>query len=246
MDIGAVAELVFCLPHSETRSTYAALLSEHAKVWLANGTLENVIALSNGFQYYAALFLRFAATDSELNLHSIEVVRALYGSGCAGRNETPFTTRALIASHLRAVGINTSMPPLSIVQIQAILDRRNLRPRTDHYDLMGLMFVAQLVKLGFLDCEKLDSRFAQVFFVHALRERLLNWLPVLAVLCDRYFHTPLGAQQSAAKVIDEAAAKMDGLFPGVMGTEGRDELVEFSEVGMRLRSSIAYLALADA
>jgi len=242
-DLGATAEiLAFGTPLESVRPLRATLAGAALR-WLRSGQIEDVMFNRVEFLYHAALLCHLASEAPGYADDDATQVRRLLTSGLVGRSELPVVTMQVIADHLQSCDIHVDRDAVGARDLRVVLDRRVLRPRSDEYDVLTVIMVAQLCSRGNPHGYPLPRVFPHLMLVQAIRAGHVNWIPVLALLCTQVFGMPAWLRRGARDAAASALANATGLLPTPETGLWENDLVKRADRGLRIRSSIATFAL---
>ena len=242
-DVGAVAEILVLTNGIPEAEGLTRMLCDAAARWLKSGLLEDLLMARVEFAYHVALLTYLAQSVASVSPSDLEVIRNLSDGRLIARSEIPVLRQHLITAYLWACGIHTDFGKLGRRNLTQIIDRRVLRARSDEFDLLVLLMCAQLLQL---DCSRGyqgPRTYPQVLLVQAMRAGNTNWLPILTLLCRRFFGFPGPLCGAAFKSMEESIPAPGQLLPAPPGNQIDSDYIERTERGLRLRSTIA-LALS--
>jgi len=242
-DVGAVAEVLVLTNGIPEAEGLTRMLCDASARWLKSGLLEDLLMARVEFAYHVALLTYLAQSAASFSPSDVEVIRNLSEGRLVARSEIPVLRQHLIAAYFSGCGIHTEFGQLGRRNLTQIIDRRVLRARSDEFDLLVLLMCAQLLQLDRSRGYQGPRTYPQAQLVQAMRSGNTNWLPVLALLCSRFFGFPGHLCGAAFKSMEESIPAPGELLPAPPGNQIDSEYIERTERGLRLRSTIA-LALS--
>jgi hypothetical protein len=242
LDVGAVAELVLAAPDVQALSGVRVSLARAALGWLKTGLLQEIIITKMEFCYIVALLVQLARIAPEFKSSDISQFAALVASGMIGRTEMPTLTMRVMASAFGQPTLQVTQGVGQRPDFLTIVDKRVLRRRTDEYDIATMLMVAQVIPV-----EDSGPRiFPQVLLIDALRQQHENYVAVLAFINRFAFEGAPPAVMEAARIFLLSAIKgADGLLSTPDESYLYSEFLERSDLGLRLRSTLACIAFLE-
>jgi hypothetical protein len=241
LDAGALAEvLILCDDIPEMKPLIQPVCDAAAR-WLRSGLVEDIWFSKVEFAYHAALFACLALRGRGFSRCDMAVLKGLCEGGLLGRNEMPVLTQKLIAACLRRCGIRVDLGSLGERNLAKMIDKRVLRPRSDEYDLLVFIMCAQLLHLEPEAAHQRPSLYPQVLLVEAVRSGDMNWLPVLAFLCARWFGLPEYLRCAVRSTILNHLPGRE-LLPAPQSASAECQHIERAGRGLRIRSTVALVS----
>jgi len=243
MDLTAIVELIQTLPELRCFANIRKMLAASALRWTRSGRLAGILISRADYGYAVAMLLALASEADGFLPADIVPLRDLYNGKVIGFSELPILTLRSIAQQLATAKIATASKDTSPLNIRSLIDKRVLRTRTDEYDVITLMMASQLLPAR-SEHEMLWPRvFPNVMLVKALRAQDLNWTAILSLLAKYRFGAPEALLRAARKLL--AARSGSELLPAPHGTLLYSEFFERSDIGLRLRGTLARQAFLE-
>jgi hypothetical protein len=170
------------------------------------------------------------------------VLKGLCEGGLLGRNEMPVLTQRLIAACLWRCGIRAELGSLGERDLAKMIDKRVLRARSDEYDLLVFIMCAQLLHLEPAAAHQRPSLYPQVLLVETIRSGDMNWLPVLAFLCARWFGLPAYLRCAVRSAVLNHLPEYGELLPAPQSGSAESRHIERAGRGLRIRSTVALVS----
>ncbi|QAY78395.1 hypothetical protein [Sphingosinicella sp. BN140058] len=239
MSVTAVVELVQTLPRHAGLRAIRASIARSALDWTRSGLLANILVSRTDYSYAIAMLLALASEADDFVPADVDELANLYAGRVIGFSELPILTLRAIALHLGTAGVATHDADTLPVEIRKLIDKRALRTRTDEYDVITLMMAAQILSAQASETSAWPSIFPRLMLTKAIRDGDLNWIAVLALLAQQLYGAPEPLLGAARSLLVGIAA--DDLLPMPARNVLYSEFFERSDVGLRLRSTIACL-----
>lgn len=236
-DIGTVAEVLILAAGSYATQGLIEMLSDAADGWLKSGLMEELGVARAEFAYHIALLCYMAQSSAFWIPSDMEGIAGLANGRLIARNEIPVLRQHLLTAYFSGCGVQADFGQLGRRDLVKIVDRRVLRARSDEFDLLVLIMCAQL--LQFDGARQKPRVYPQVMLGQAIRSKNTNWIPVLTLLCQRFFGLPEPLHRTALKVMQESIPAEGELLTAPPGHQIDSEYLERTEKGLRLRSTIA-------
>lgn len=241
MNVTAVVELAQTLPRHPGFLPLRRMLATAALEWTRSGLLANLLVSRSDYGYAVAMLLALASEANGFTPADVRDLADIYRGRVIGFSELPILTLRAIAMHLGTAGIAANDEGALPIDIGRLIDKRALRTRTDEYDVITLMMAGQLLGRTDADRSCWPSIFPRVLLAKALHDHDLNWVAVLALLAEHLYGAPKPMIATARALLTATASS--GLLPMPAKTVLYSEFFERSDVGLRLRSTIACLVL---
>jgi hypothetical protein len=238
-DIGAVAELLVLGDSIPEAEPLRQLVCGGASRWLRTDILEDLCFSRTELTYYVAL-LAYMAQRSNVNFAAdMTMMRRLCEARLIGRSEMPVMTQHLTAAYLARCGVETDFGDLGRRDLVRMIDKRVLRLRSDEYDVLAVLMLAQLLRLDPGLVGRRPTLYPQVLLVQAIRSGNANWLPVLAFVCTRWFSLDHRLRNTALRALLENLPAQGELLPAPKASGIECEYIGKARHGLRIRSTIA-------
>ena len=238
-DVGAVAEILALGDVVPGAERICKPVCDAAARWLNRGILEDLCFWRVELSYYAALLACLAQGGESYSPDDMTVMKRLSEGRLIGRSEMPVLTQRLTAAYLSRCGSNADFGDLGQRDLARMIDKRVLRGRSDEYDLLVVIMCAQLLHLEPHSFHTRPSLYPQTMLMQAIRSVNVNWLPVLAFVCDHWFSLENGLRDAAAECILQNLPAAGELLPAPQGAVIDSEYIGRAARGLRIRSTIA-------
>lgn len=242
-DLGAIAEVLALCASLASAQPLRARVSVAALAWLRAGLFEDALFAKVEHLYHTTLLCYLASGVPAYRTADAAHAGQLLTSGLVGRSELPVLTMQIVATYVGACGIDFDLDALGSRDLRLVVDKRVLRARSDEYDILTLMMVAQLASLSDRFSHSLPQIFPQALLVQAIRSGHLNWIPILTLLCTTVYGIPPWLRRGATDAMRRSLEQATELLPAPEPGSWENDYVTRAEHGLRVRSSIASFAL---
>ncbi|MDV6316268.1 hypothetical protein [Idiomarina sp. HP20-50] len=237
-DLGTVLEVLILSKRKASIPEITDLATNAALKCLRNGLIENALYSSMDNTYHCALFCHFASMDAEFTAIDMQVIDSLLSKGLIARNELPVISQYSIKFHFSCAGSKSSTTALERRNLLTMIDKRLLRTRTDEYDLVVLIMLAQCSELLVDTLPDGFGKLNQVLLAQAIRSSDINRVSVLLLVgCF------LGVLPSYLRKSSESFLTLNNpnnkLMP--LPTSGKidNEYIKRASKGLKLRGAVA-------
>jgi hypothetical protein len=238
-DIGAVSEVLILSNGIPAAEPMLQLLREASAQWLQSGLFEDLLIARAEFAYHIVLLCYLAQDAPSWRPADMEVIRDLYNGGMIARSEMPMLRQRLITAYFAQCGLLTRSIQPENGDLARSIERRVLRARSDEFDLQVLLMCAQLLQLNSDEVQDLPRTYPQVLLVQAMRSENRNWVPVLTLMCSRFFGVGDALNRAALQSMRDFIPSPGQLLPTPPPSHLDSEYISRTERGLRLRSTIA-------
>ncbi len=237
--VASVAELAILGDDFPEAALVLQLFADRAALWLRSGLLEELCFMRADLACQSALLAYMAQTGAGHDPSDMLVLKRLCAGRLIGRSEIPVLSQRLLAAYLSRCGVETDFGESGERDLAAMVDKRLLRPRTDEHDLAISLTCAQLLRLEPGAPAARPSLFPQVLLAQAVRSENMNWTPVLAFLCGRWFSLDERLQTAAAECMISRLPSYGELLPPPKGSDCDSEYSGQTGHALRIRSTLA-------
>jgi hypothetical protein len=238
-DVGAVAEIVALGDAVPGIEGLRSAVCDAAARWLKSGVIEDLCYLRVELSYYTALMSYLAQRGSGYKAGDMSVMKRLCEGRLIGRSEMPVLTQRLTAAYLTRCGIDADFGDLGQRDLARMIDKRVLRARSDEYDVLVVIMCAQLLHLEPDSFHSRPASYPHAMLVQAIRSANINWLPVLAFVCEHWFSLQDGLRRAALECLLQNLPAPGELLPAPQGAVIDSEYIGRAGRGLRIRSTIA-------
>ena len=238
-DVGAVAEIVALGDAVPGIEGLRGAVCDAAARWLKSGVLEDLCFSRMELSYYTALMAYLARRGGGYEAGDMSVMKSLCEGRLIGRSEMPVLTQRLTAAYLTRCGIDADFGDLGQRDLARMIDKRVLRARSDEYDVLVVIMCAQLLHLEPDSFHSRPASYPQALLVQAIRSANINWLPVLAFVCEHWFSLQDGLRRAALECLLQNLPAPGELLPAPQGAVIDSEYIGRAGRGLRIRSTIA-------
>lgn len=240
-DVGAVAEVVVLGNDIPQVAEVRQAVCDGAARWLRSGLLEDLCVSRVELMCHGALLCYLAQQSESFRPCEMTIMKRLCEGRIIGRSEMPVLTQQLVAAYLTNCGISADFGDLGHRDFSRMIDKRALRARSDEYDLIVLLMCAQLLHLGACPKDAGPTLYPRLLLTQAIRSQNANWLPVLTLLCDRFFQLDGGLREAALAAMLQNLPADGELLPAPQGVGVDNEFIGRAGRGLRIRSTVALL-----
>jgi hypothetical protein len=245
LDIGAVVEVLQAAPELASFARARSLIAVAAHRWLMSGLLAEMLVMKVALSYPVALLIELATAAPAHRPADLVPLATMVEGGLVGRGELPTLTLQLLSATFSRMGMSAPIVSGRAEDLRRIVDKRVLRTRTDEYDIATLMMAAQLLRARSSPAALLPEVFPRIMLTEALRRGHLNWIAILALLNGHVFPRAPGAMMLGARAQLQAAAGRAEMLPMPNRDVLYSEFLERSDLGLRLRSTLACYAFLN-
>lgn len=238
-ELGSVADVAILGENIPEAAILGQLLSDVAARWLRSGLLEEFAFARADLACHAALLAYMAQRGAGFRNAHMMVLKRLGEGRMIGRSEIPVLTQILLAAYLNRCGIDSGFGDAGRRDLSMLLDKRVLRARSDEYDITVSLRCAQLLHLDPSSIARRPWLYPQVLLTQAMRSSNLNWTPVLAFLCGRWFSLDDLLRAAAVDALIRNLPAKGTLLPAPEAAGADNKYVLGASRGLRIRSTIA-------
>lgn len=241
-DLSVVAETLLVSGQPQAFAAVAHPLATGVADWVRSGLLHRILMAHAQHYYDGAVLIHLAAKEGALSLWELSQFARAMQHKLIGRSELSALTLAATLGHLAEAGSVSPLGPLK-EDIRRCIDKRVLRRRADEHDVLALMQTVCLAQLGYVSSAAIPVVLPQVMLLQSMRKQQLNWMATLALVVARLNGTQDALACEALNLLASCVTSEDVLLPAPLRNGTDDEFLARSEVGLRLRATLAYCAL---
>jgi hypothetical protein len=246
-EISLLCEFVCAAPKIAELTAFREILARYSLIWVRTGIVENALISAADWVFGLSLIVRLATEAPDFQINDIAVIKHLYESGMIGRSEMSAALTYAMASHLERAGIAFPYPSSAPATIQAAVEKRLLRARTDIADVGAIMCYLHLHNNDKSNFTLRYPGFLEVIYLHSKLHGSISLVSILG-LFSLHCSNKSGfiAADVRGSALEWIAHNPDMLFPEPPLQPGNEEFLRNTAKGWRIASSVAAAALLKA
>ena len=245
LNISYVAEVLLIDPRLPILNDCVEIAASISAKWLEEEVLTELLFSHNDLAYPVAVLVALAACHEGFLPSRTDKIAQLIHNRISLMSELPYLSTSAITAHLYTATITVEGGVISDNILRDMIDKRVLRSRSDEYDITALMHAASLIAYNQTPKARRPHLFSSALLVRALRTGDPNWVALLSYICCDVFPTNKLLLDTARQWLSGFQSENYDLLPAPQKHVLYPEFLDRPDIGLRLRSSIAFIAFLE-